>query len=98
MPNRLKSGVIKDRLRRRLLKIAKDCRLNIAAARWWNQHRPQFSAIDCEGDRVLLSLARRCLAAIDAGDMQRVASLVRQIGQQAVRNVIDGLVDGAEAS
>lgn len=80
-------GATKERIRRRLLKMARELRLDISTAKWWNQNRPQFAPVDFEGERVLLRLVKHCLAALDAGDMPRVTQLISRMNRQASANL-----------
>jgi len=83
----LMRGVTKEKIRRRLLKLARELRLDISTAGWWNENRKQYPPIDFEGERVLLRQVKHCLAALDAGDMPRVTQLIGSMNRQAFANL-----------
>lgn len=49
--------------RQRCVKIVRDCEQLIRDVEWWNRHRTDAPPMDCEPERVLLPVARKCLAA-----------------------------------
>lgn len=52
----------------RVRRMIDDLEVQIATVGWWNQHRTDAPPMDCESERVMLPVARACLAALEAGD------------------------------
>ncbi len=54
--------------RDRCARIVRDCEQTIRDVQSWNDNRADAPPMDCEFERVLLPVARACLAAWDRGD------------------------------
>jgi glucose dehydrogenase len=56
-------------------RIIRQCEEMIATVEYWNRNRTDCEPLDCETERVILSVARACLVAIDADDLPEVQRL-----------------------
>ena len=63
----------------RCKKIISECEQMIRDVEWWNRNRTDALPLDCEPERVLLPVARACLAAWNSGDMAKVRELSRKM-------------------
>lgn len=61
--------------RTRCARIVRECEQMIRDVEWWNRNRLDAPPLDCEPERVLLPVARACLAAWDVGDIMKVKAL-----------------------
>jgi len=68
-------------IEKRLRKIIRQTEQLIRDIDWWNTHRIDAPPIDCESDRVRLSLATRALAALRARRMDECGRLVDELVQ-----------------
>jgi hypothetical protein len=65
--------------RTRCFRIICECEQLIRDVEWWNRNRPNDPPMDCEPERVLLPVARQCLAAWDAGDSVKAGVLAAKM-------------------
>lgn len=72
--------------RKRLLKIIGEAEQLIRDVEWWNTHRTDAEPLDCESDRIVLSMARRCLKMWDAGERHDESGAVRELISYAKLN------------
>lgn len=78
---------------KRCAKIVHECEQMILDAEWWNNNRLDAEPMDCEPERVLLPIARKCLAAWDAGDraeISRLSALMVEVATQESRKDGEG--------
>lgn len=75
----------RERLRRRIIrnlrKMIRISQENIAIVEWWNTHRTEHPPLDCEPDRIVVSLARRTLAAFVAGDRPAEEAAAKELNR-----------------
>jgi len=69
--------------RARCAKIVRECEQFIRDVEWWNANRTDAPPMDCEPERVLLPVARACLAAWDVGDADKAARLAARMADIA---------------
>ena len=79
-----------ESMRRRSLKIIRETLQFICDVEWWNANRTDAPPLDCEGERVLLKVAREQLAAADRGDMLEAERLSGRMLEIAKANVDAG--------
>lgn len=73
----------------RIKRVIRQCEQIIRDIEWWNTHRTDTEPLDCEPERVMLSIARPCLEAMEAGDSERAHELSLQLRDYAEQLLID---------
>jgi hypothetical protein len=84
-------------IRGHLLKMIRECELEIRTIESWNTNRTDVPPMDCEPERVMLQIARQCLAAFDAGDgpeSERLAGLLLEVAVRTCDEDNAGIVNG----
>lgn len=79
-----------QRSERRIRRIIRNLKENIAACEWWARHRTEHEPADCEPERVALPIAQKCLSAIQRRDMptltaeneRLLAYMVKEFGKE----------------
>lgn len=69
--------------RDRIAKIIRDCQQFIRDVEWWNKHRTDSQPMDCEVEKVILSLAQPAILAWDSGNMDEFNSLASRMIEYA---------------
>jgi hypothetical protein len=85
------------RIRRELLTVIRETGQMIRDIEWWNTNRTDVPPMDCEPERVMLQIARQCLAAVDAGDgpeSERLADLLAEVAARTCDEDGGGIVNG----
>jgi hypothetical protein len=76
---------LRKRIIRRLRKIIRESLENIAMIEWWNTNRLDQPPLDCEGDRVVVKLAREAMASFLRGDSREIQlAAFRRLSQYTV--------------
>lgn len=64
---------------RKMNRIRRKLRENIACAEWWAQHRPAEPPLDCEADRVALHKIEQARTLFKAGRSHEVPALLDEV-------------------
>lgn len=65
--------------RKRVQKIIDECNQMIIDVHWWNNNRLEEQPLDCEQEKVILSLANNAASLWDAGNIESFQVEMRKI-------------------